>query len=600
VDIDLKIPFDRKDEVKDIAWKAGGRLRWNGAPKKTWTFTGAQFPPDLEKYQLAAQTQTGDQTFVLDIPYALREIVADAGVRYNGEAKAYLYRGVAPPDYLNPYRSQPYSRERMIEDEINGQALVATPPERDDIVPRPHQVEAVRLTLANRRAGRPGFLVADEVGLGKTIEVWDAILKMENAESVLISCPLSVIAAWRQTIRWMGDGGKRIVIINYDRLQKLLEVDREIRSKVKSRKGVAKRGVAAEFDVVVLDESHKCRNPAAARSKLVAKLVAQGGFAIWMSATAGQTPLELSYLAPLLANVTGSRASDLADFEKWCLDQDIGVTRGKFGKWEWGQNPEDCARFHRMLFGGKLPAGIRRLPQDIAGWPEINRILLPAEFDPDQRSRYDQAWSQFGNEMRLRRAGEDAKATLVRQLRFRQKSSIIRVPGTVEMAVDLLEQGQQVAISVAFIETLEMIREEIEGRGFDCSIINGGLTPAVREENRLAFQKGRNKVCIFTVEEGISLHQGEYNDAPRSEIVHDIRWSAIQLAQIEGRCHRDGKFAQVYWMFAAETVEEQIAAVVVNRIKSMKAMQGDDVETIREIERVIAKRGGFAATAQAA
>ena len=35
--------------------------------------------------------------------------------------------------------------------------------------------------------------------------------------------------------------------------------------------------------------------------------------AIWLSATAGQNPLELSYLAPLLAGVTESRAADLKD-----------------------------------------------------------------------------------------------------------------------------------------------------------------------------------------------------------------------------------------------------------------------------------------------
>ena len=93
---------------------------------------------------------------------------------------------------------------------------------------------------------------------------------------------------------------------------------------------------------------------------------------------------------------------------------------------------------------------------------------------------------------------------------------------------------------------------------------------------------------LFTVEEGISLHQGEHNDAPRSEVIHDLRWSAIQMAQIEGRCHRDGRFAQVYWAYADGTVEEKIARVVAGRIQSMKEMIGDDVETLREIERLLA------------
>jgi hypothetical protein len=60
------------------------------------------------------------------------------------------------------------------------------------------------------------------------------------------------------------------------------------------------------------------------------------------------------------------------------------------------------------------------------------------------------------------------------------------------------------------------------------------------------------------------------------------------MAQIEGRCHRDGRFAQVYWVYADGTVEERIAGIVCRRIQSMKGMIGDDIETLREIERLLA------------
>jgi hypothetical protein len=59
------------------------------------------------------------------------------------------------------------------------------------------------------------------------------------------------------------------------------------------------------------------------------------------------------------------------------------------------------------------------------------------------------------------------------------------------------------------------------------------------------------------------------------------------MAQIEGRCHRDGRFAQVYWTYADDTVEEKIARVVAGRIQSMKEMIGDDTETLREIENLL-------------
>jgi hypothetical protein len=103
----------------------------------------------------------------------------------------------------------------------------------------------------------------------------------------------------------------------------------------------------------------------------------------------------------------------------------------------------------------------------------------------------------------------------------------------------------------------------------------------------MRFQRGEARVVLFTVEEGISLHQGEHNDVPRSEVILYLRWSAIQMAQIEGRCHRDGRFAQVYWTYADATVEEKIARVVASRIQTMKEMIGDDTETLREIESLL-------------
>ena len=78
-----------------------------------------------------------------------------------------------------------------------------------------------------------------------------------------------------------------------------------------------------------------------------------------------------------------------------------------------------------------------------------------------------------------------------------------------------------------------------------------------------------------------------HDDAPRSEVIHDLRWSAIQMAQVEGRCHRDRRFAQVYWTHADDTVEEKIARLVTGRIQSMKEMIGDDTETLREIENLL-------------
>lgn len=540
---------------------------------------------------------TGAGIHVLDVPFAMRGVAAAHQAYWDASHGVFLFQGASLPAELRPFRAQPYSWEMHVERELAGENA-APPASLGDgtITLRTHQREAVTAIVGAHAARRPGFLLADDVGLGKTITAWQAILELPRATRVLIVCPLAVIAHWRRTIEAMGDRGKAIVILNYDRLGKLFEVSDAARKKIRTKKGLARAGTAPKLDVVVFDESHRCKNPTAARSKLAAKLVASAGFCLWLSATAGQNPLELSYLAPLLANRTGARASDLKDFEQWCIDQHLGVARGKFGKWEWRGDRADCEKVRALLFdrpaaGGA--AGIRRRPEDIVGWPAINRILAPIELVGDARALYDEAWTAFRRELELVPRGRDPTSALVASLRLRQQSSLIRAAGTVELARELLDNGHQVAISVSFIETLSWLRAALESGlgGVPCAAIHGGLSASAREQERLRFQLGDVRVVLFTVEEGISLHQGELPgaaaDLPRSEIIHDLRWSAIQMAQIEGRCHRDGRFAQVYWVYADATVEARIAGVVAGRLQAMKHMIGDDVETLRAIESLL-------------
>ncbi|HVJ94082.1 MAG TPA: DEAD/DEAH box helicase [Labilithrix sp.] len=529
------------------------------------------------------------KTFVLDVPFAMRGVATAAGAKWAPDKSVFVWRGDTLPSSLAAFVPASYSWEASVQRNLDGCAVRASKPQ-GNITLRPHQAEAVRAILDAHASRRPGFLLADDVGLGKTITTWEAIRTMPWVESVLIVCPLAVVAHWRRTIEAMGDAGKDIVLLNYDRLGKLFEISAEARKKIRSKKGLARAGSAPEFDVIVWDESHRCKNPTSARSKLAAKLVAKAGFCLWLSATAVQIPLELSYLAPLLASVTGSRAADLKDFEAWCQIQGLGLSRGTFGRWEWRGDASDCAKMRELLFDapkGAPPAGIRRRPEDIAGWPEINRVLSPIELAGEARSLYLQAWTTFRREMELAPRGRDPKSALAATLRLRQKSSLIRVPGTVELVRDLLANGHQVAVSVAFTETLMAIRDALLADSIACAEIHGGLPASAREKERLRFQRGEAPVVLFTVEEGISLHQGEHVDIPRSEVIHDLRWSAIQMAQIEGRCHRDGRFAQVYWAYADGTIEDRIARVVAGRIQSMKEMVGDDVTTLREIERLL-------------
>jgi hypothetical protein len=461
--------------------------------------------------------------------------------------------------------------------------------------PRPHQEHARDAILAARAAGRPGFLLGDLTGLGKTLSVWLAVSEMPEDE-VLVVCPKGAIPQWRRTIAGSPATGKRVTIVNYERTKSLMappaaSARRSTRAKNNelARHGAPKRA----WPLVVIDESHRIRNPSSQQGLVCRQLAANAAFTIYMSATAGQAPHELSYLGALLPSAPGAPKGGMDGFRALMKSLRIGRPKGRWRNWSWEPNEADRETMAGLLYRGEGAVGIRRRPEDIAGWPEVQRALAPTALDAAARRLYDATWREFRRELGLLGGSTRKPAGWAADLRFRQKASLLRTDGTAAFVADLLENGQQVAVSVAFLETSTMLAEKLAGQGWAVGEINGRRSADENEATRLSFQTGALDVVVFTVSESISLHRGELpgGERERSLVVHDMRHSAIELQQIEGRCHRDGQRAVIYYAYAEDTVEERIAATVVARMAAMDGMAGDDTRRIEEIASILELAG---------
>ena len=455
------------------------------------------------------------------------------------------------------------------------------------LVPRPHQAEAARAILAARAAGRSGFLLGDATGLGKTLSVWSALLAMPEA-AVLIVCPKGAMPQWRRTIRDAGPAAKAVTLVNYERTKSLMVSDTAAarRSARARNNALAKHGSLKQaWPLVVFDESHRLRNPYAQQSLVCRHLAEAAAFAVYMSATAGQAPHELGYLGTLLGEAVGEPTGTLAEFRALMQRLGIGRAKGRWVNWSWQANARDCAVMADLLYAGPRAIGLRRRPTDIAGWPEVQRELSPVALKPEARRLYDATWREFRREWGLAGGSTRRAAGWAADLRFRQKASLLRVAGTADLAEVLLEAGEQVALSVAFLETGAALAETLAGRGWRVDTIDGTRDAEANEAARAAFQRGERDAIVFTVTESISLHRGEMpgGERTRALVVHDMRHSAIQLAQIEGRCHRDGQAAVIHYAFAEDTVEEAITRTVLRRMAAMDAMAGEETRLLDAI-----------------
>lgn len=105
----------------------------------------------------------------------------------------------------SPVGLHPFNRRLLAEDLVR----VRRPEEREQsaasqrqarIDPNPHQIDAVIFALRRLREG--GCILADEVGLGKTIEAGLVIAqrRAEGAERILLIVPKSLIGQWQNEL----------------------------------------------------------------------------------------------------------------------------------------------------------------------------------------------------------------------------------------------------------------------------------------------------------------------------------------------------------------------------------------------------------------
>ena len=562
------------------------------------------------------KTLKGTKVHVLSIPWEAKDIAKMNGATWQPELKQFIYEGNILPVALEPYRSLNYSLERWVEEELNG-TRTRIPRPASFMKPRKHQQTAIKRIMSACKAGWRGFVLADTTGLGKSLEAIIAAYAVaqikgftpDRPANVLIMAPKAVVPHWRNTVLYSGvDSLLRIVVINYDQSKKLLDEPASAVNAARTRtknKNTALYGTPTiKWDIILSDEAHKLKN-ISQRSNSFNKIARYGDtpekapFIIWLSATIGQNPLELGYLAPLVAQITGTRGITMKEWGKWLISQGYHVTESTGGSFNWVQikkdaTPEqkeeaqekmnqDILRLSELLFSESSPS-IRRRPQDIAGWPEQTLIPLPIQLNHEENKQYLAAWNEFRKYMHLHPRGKNPAGGLAATLRFQQKSSLLTAGYTADYATDLLENGLQVAISVKFIETLDALKQTLEKKGYTVVEFSGRNTD-VREQERLRFQRGEAQVIIFTVVEGISLHANELlpdgthaSAAERALLVHDMRYSGIEMVQINGRTHRDGENSNAWYMYTENTIEEKILHTMLRRMKNMDTLQGDNTE----------------------
>jgi SNF2 family DNA or RNA helicase len=477
----------------------------------------------------------------------------------------------------------------------------------------PHQIETVRKVLRHFH-GR--VLLADEVGLGKTIEACLLLreyLLRGMARRVLILVPAPLVSQWHEELSGKFDlefsippksvaaGGEEFWR-GHDRVLASLAF-------VKFKKRAAL--VAAQaWDLVIVDEAHHCKNRATLNWQLVNSL--QRRFMFLLSATPVQNNLvELYNLLTLLA--PGHLRTE-ADFKKRY------VKRG---------NPRDALNRERLrsLLGEVMVRNTRslvqfnlppRYAQTVLAKPEGTEADLYRKLTEYLRHRgsgivggipptEETAAEDLGEpepppEAASAPAGDAAPvsrlhlssllaaqgshpvavaASLERfALADPEAAALARLAASIGESVKdlrLLElvrqsQGHKLLVFVNFRRTLAHLQRLLQASGLTFSVFSGDRTAREKDEAVAAF---RERVPIMLCTE--SGGEGRNLQFADTLINYDLPWNPMKIEQRVGRIHRFGQTREVFVfnLCTAGSLEARILKVLNEKIRMFELVVGE-------------------------
>jgi hypothetical protein len=362
----------------------------------------------------------------------------------------------------------PFNRRLLAEDLIR----VRRPDDRERyaasqrqarIDPNPHQIDAVIFALRRLREG--GCILADEVGLGKTIEAGLVIAqsRAEGAQRILLIVPKSLIGQWQSELLDLFGIQTREDQASFLSPGVYL-VGREFAG---SERGAAPLGAVPPFDLVVIDEAHEIfaglhkrygRDGAydeASDEAMMAHRVR--GFlrsapVLLLTATPMQNSLAELWGLVQYVEPTGTLLGDITTFRRvFCAEDDRTLVPG--------QEHELQRRLDMVL-----QRTLRRQAQEFLDRPFTQRRCRLYEYamSTDERSLYDDVTEYLLQPSLFAFAGQQRRLLLIGFHR-RMASSIPALAASLENVAARLRRlvAGQVAVQTAD-EMLRDLEEQAE------------------------------------------------------------------------------------------------------------------------------------------
>jgi superfamily II DNA or RNA helicase len=421
---------------------------------------------------------------------------------------------------------------------------------------RDYQIDGFRW-LARLSQWGVGACLADDMGVGKSLQALAVILTRAPAGSTLIVAPTSVCTNWVSEAQRFTPTLNPILFGSGDRQQVLNDLqpfDLLICSYgLLQQEEVVQMLTKVQWQTIVLDEGQFIKNFATKRSLAAMKL--QGGFKL---ITTG-TPIEnhLGELWNLFRFINPGLLGSLESF------------KGRFAIPIERLGDRNARQQLQKLI---QPFLLRRTKNEVLQeLPSRTEIVLHVELSKEEMAFYEalrreaiaklsQSDAAAGQKhlqvlaeiMRLRRACCNARLVLPNTS---LKSSKLQLFG--EVLAELLDNRHKALVFSQFVDHLSIIQGYLDAQKISYQYLDGS-TPIIERKKRVdAFQSGVGDVFLISLKAGgtgLNLTAADY-------VIHmDPWWNPAVEDQASDRAHRIGQQRPVtiYRLVAKDTIEEKI------------------------------------------
>lgn len=446
------------------------------------------------------------------------------------------------------------------------------------LTPLPHQIEVAKQVIENMNGKA---ILADEVGLGKTIEA-GLILKEYMirglVKKVLILVPASLVSQWAAELT-----SKFYIPAVAQKKSYVWEQFDVVVSSIDTAKRNPHRDIIfqQDYDLIIIDEAHKLKNNKTKNYEFVQNLKKK--FCLLLTATPIQNRIsEIFNLVSLLK--PGHLGSETLFYEKYKRDS---------------RSLNDDEHLRELV--NKVMIRNRRADTGIE-WTKRHVETIPIEFTKEERELYDavsslrrednwMATSAF-SVMTLQREACSSRESVFVTLRnmlqkqespnpFFQKQiegliekvQAIQTNSKAEKALELIKKiDDKVIIFTEYRATQMYLQWFLKQNGISSVPFRGGFKRGKKDWMRELFQK-HAQVLIATEAGGEGINLQFCNHI----INFDLPWNPMRLEQRIGRIHRLGqeKDVIIYNFATKDTVEEHVLKLLHEKIALFEKVIGD-------------------------